>query len=81
VLDACGCCRVCARQLGELCSLQKPCDHHKGLYCDFSSIHRGSGICLGESHVFRPCVLIFVPAVRVGMPAALQGKYSQGERR
>lgn len=48
VLDACGCCKVCARQLGELCSLQKPCDHHKGLYCDFSNIHRGSGICLGE---------------------------------
>lgn len=52
VLDACGCCKVCARQLGELCSLQKPCDHHKGLYCDFSKIHRGSGICLGESCAF-----------------------------
>ncbi|XP_042741165.1 CCN family member 2-like isoform X2 [Lagopus leucura] len=48
VLDACGCCKVCARQLGELCSLQKPCDHHKGLYCDFSNIHRGSGICLAR---------------------------------
>uniref|UniRef100_A0A7M4FK18 CCN family member 3 n=1 Tax=Crocodylus porosus TaxID=8502 RepID=A0A7M4FK18_CROPO len=48
VLDACGCCKVCARQLGELCSLQKPCDHHKGLYCDFSKIHSGSGICLAN---------------------------------
>lgn len=51
VLDACGCCKVCARQLGELCSLRQPCDHHKGLYCDFANIHRGSGICLGESGV------------------------------
>uniref|UniRef100_A0A8C5SNV5 IGFBP N-terminal domain-containing protein n=1 Tax=Laticauda laticaudata TaxID=8630 RepID=A0A8C5SNV5_LATLA len=36
LLDGCGCCRVCSRQLGELCSWQDPCDHHKGLYCDFS---------------------------------------------
>ncbi|OXB54037.1 hypothetical protein ASZ78_010319 [Callipepla squamata] len=48
VLDSCGCCKVCARQLGQLCSPQKPCDHHKGLYCDFSRIHRGSGICLAR---------------------------------
>uniref|UniRef100_A0A8D2J6H1 CCN family member 3 n=1 Tax=Varanus komodoensis TaxID=61221 RepID=A0A8D2J6H1_VARKO len=40
LLDGCGCCKVCARQLGELCSLQKPCDRHKGLYCDFSKVHR-----------------------------------------
>lgn len=57
VLDACGCCKVCARQLGELCSLQKPCDHHKGLYCDFSKIHRGSGICLGERCLFCCCAV------------------------
>ncbi|XP_063033632.1 protein 4.1 isoform X9 [Melospiza melodia melodia] len=48
VWDACGCCKVCAQQLGELCSLHRPCDHHKGLYCDFSEIHRGSGICLAR---------------------------------
>ncbi|NWU70817.1 CTGF factor, partial [Pterocles burchelli] len=56
VLDACGCCKVCARQLGELCSPQKPCDHHKGLYCDFSKIHRGSGICL--AHEGATCDLL-----------------------
>uniref|UniRef100_A0A8D0H0L8 CCN family member 3 n=1 Tax=Sphenodon punctatus TaxID=8508 RepID=A0A8D0H0L8_SPHPU len=56
VLDACGCCKVCARQLGELCSLQKPCDHHKGLYCDFSKIHRDSGICL--AHEGATCDLL-----------------------
>uniref|UniRef100_A0A8C3JSA1 CCN family member 3 n=1 Tax=Calidris pygmaea TaxID=425635 RepID=A0A8C3JSA1_9CHAR len=56
VLDACGCCKVCARQLGELCSPQKPCDHHKGLYCDFSKVHRGSGICL--AHEGATCDLL-----------------------
>lgn len=61
VLDACGCCKVCARQLGELCSLQKPCDHHKGLYCDFSKIHRGSGICLGERRSFCCCAVFLWP--------------------
>uniref|UniRef100_U3JF72 Cellular communication network factor 2 n=1 Tax=Ficedula albicollis TaxID=59894 RepID=U3JF72_FICAL len=40
--DACGCCRACAQQLGELCSLHRPCGHHKGFYCHFSKIHRGT---------------------------------------
>uniref|UniRef100_A0A674J2I1 CCN family member 3 n=1 Tax=Terrapene triunguis TaxID=2587831 RepID=A0A674J2I1_9SAUR len=56
VWDACGCCKVCARQLGELCSLQTPCDHHKGLYCDFSKIHRDVGICL--AHEGATCDLL-----------------------
>ncbi|XP_053123991.1 CCN family member 2-like [Hemicordylus capensis] len=56
LLDGCGCCKVCARQLGEACSLQKPCDHHKGLYCDFSKIHRDSGICL--AHEGATCDLL-----------------------
>ncbi|XP_044291217.1 CCN family member 2-like [Varanus komodoensis] len=56
LLDGCGCCKVCARQLGELCSLQKPCDRHKGLYCDFSKVHRDSGICL--AHEGATCDLL-----------------------
>uniref|UniRef100_A0A3P8V4B0 CCN family member 3 n=1 Tax=Cynoglossus semilaevis TaxID=244447 RepID=A0A3P8V4B0_CYNSE len=34
VLDGCGCCKVCAKQMGEPCSRLEPCDHHKDLYCD-----------------------------------------------
>ncbi|TRY65461.1 hypothetical protein DNTS_030053 [Danionella cerebrum] len=48
VVDGCGCCKVCAAQLNEPCSANKPCDHHKGLECnygnDVSSLH---GICRG----------------------------------
>ncbi|XP_012513369.1 PREDICTED: WNT1-inducible-signaling pathway protein 2 [Propithecus coquereli] len=33
VLDGCGCCRVCARQLGEPCDRLHICDDSKGLVC------------------------------------------------
>uniref|UniRef100_A0A8C6X456 CCN family member 3 n=1 Tax=Naja naja TaxID=35670 RepID=A0A8C6X456_NAJNA len=56
LLDGCGCCRVCSRQLGELCSRQDPCDHHKGLYCDFSQTQKDSGICL--AYEGSSCVLM-----------------------
>ncbi|XP_054855246.1 CCN family member 2-like [Eublepharis macularius] len=56
LLDSCGCCKVCARQLGETCSLQKPCDHHKGLYCNFSKIQSDGGICL--AHEGATCDLL-----------------------
>nr|XP_016854293.1 PREDICTED: connective tissue growth factor isoform X2 [Anolis carolinensis] len=46
--DGCGCCKVCARQLGERCSVHRPCDHHRGLFCDFSRIQRDHGICLAH---------------------------------
>uniref|UniRef100_A0A8C1SJ38 IGFBP N-terminal domain-containing protein n=1 Tax=Cyprinus carpio TaxID=7962 RepID=A0A8C1SJ38_CYPCA len=49
VPDGCGCCKVCAAQLNDDCHEGKPCDHHKGLECnygnDVASIH---GICRGE---------------------------------
>lgn len=49
VLDGCGCCRVCAKQMGELCTERDPCDPHKGLYCDFGApINRRIGVCTGE---------------------------------
>ncbi|XP_033850979.3 CCN family member 1-like [Acipenser ruthenus] len=55
VLDSCGCCRVCARQFNEDCSVTQPCDHIKGLHCDFgagSGAHRG--LCRAKADG-RPC--------------------------
>lgn len=37
VLEGCGCCKVCARQLNEDCSKTEPCDHHKGLECNYGA--------------------------------------------
>ncbi|XP_061165206.1 CCN family member 2-like isoform X1 [Saccostrea echinata] len=42
--DGCGCCMMCARQLGDICSKQNLCEPTRSLYCDiprYSSI----GIC------------------------------------
>ncbi|XP_018608673.1 CCN family member 1 [Scleropages formosus] len=55
VLDGCGCCRVCARQLNEDCSRTEPCDHTKGLECNFgASFGAAKGICRAKSEG-RPC--------------------------
>ncbi|CAL8393963.1 unnamed protein product [Arctogadus glacialis] len=47
VMDRCGCCRVCAKQMGELCTERDICDPHRGLYCDFGGapINRRIGVC------------------------------------
>ncbi|XP_020492361.2 cellular communication network factor 6 isoform X1 [Labrus bergylta] len=37
VLDGCGCCKSCARQIGQSCNERDVCDPHKGMYCDFSA--------------------------------------------
>ncbi|XP_051853714.1 CCN family member 2 [Antechinus flavipes] len=55
VPDGCGCCRVCAKQLGELCTERDPCDPHKGLFCDFGSpVNRKIGVCTAKDGA--PCV-------------------------
>uniref|UniRef100_A0A8C2H4K9 CCN family member 1 n=1 Tax=Cyprinus carpio TaxID=7962 RepID=A0A8C2H4K9_CYPCA len=55
VSDGCGCCKVCARQLNEDCSKTEPCDHTKGLECNFGASHGATrGICRAKSEG-RPC--------------------------
>ncbi|XP_043388897.1 CCN family member 1 isoform X2 [Chelonia mydas] len=46
VLDGCGCCKICARQLNDDCSKHWPCDPHRGLECNFGADPLASkGIC------------------------------------
>ncbi|XP_033960558.1 CCN family member 1-like [Pseudochaenichthys georgianus] len=50
MLDGCGCCKVCARQLFEDCSESQPCDHTKGLECNFGAGYGSAkGICRAKS--------------------------------
>ncbi|KAM3603893.1 uncharacterized protein V6R79_003636 [Siganus canaliculatus] len=50
MLDGCGCCKVCARQLFEDCSITQPCDHTKGLGCNFGGgFASAKGICRAKS--------------------------------
>ncbi|XP_062047630.1 CCN family member 1 [Lepus europaeus] len=55
VRDGCGCCKVCAKQLNEDCSKTQPCDHTKGLECNFGASPTAlKGICRAQSEG-RPC--------------------------
>uniref|UniRef100_A0A3P9PUX8 Uncharacterized protein n=1 Tax=Poecilia reticulata TaxID=8081 RepID=A0A3P9PUX8_POERE len=50
VPDSCGCCKVCAAQLNEDCSHTKPCDHHKGLECNYGNdVTVAWGVCRAKS--------------------------------
>uniref|UniRef100_A0A8C9NF25 Cellular communication network factor 5 n=1 Tax=Serinus canaria TaxID=9135 RepID=A0A8C9NF25_SERCA len=44
VLDGCGCCKICARRLGEPCDFLHVCDQSQGLVCDYSSASVGTGV-------------------------------------
>lgn len=47
--DGCGCCKVCARQMGDDCNSLLPCDRHRGLYCELPTHNtRQGGICLAR---------------------------------
>ncbi|XP_076866301.1 CCN family member 1 [Brachyhypopomus gauderio] len=46
VPDGCGCCKVCAAQLNQDCYVGRPCDHHKGLECNYGNdVGSTRGIC------------------------------------
>lgn len=50
VLDSCGCCKVCTRQLNEDCSQTESCDQIKGLECNFGGEYGTiKGICRARS--------------------------------
>uniref|UniRef100_A0A3B4AUC0 Uncharacterized protein n=1 Tax=Periophthalmus magnuspinnatus TaxID=409849 RepID=A0A3B4AUC0_9GOBI len=50
VPDGCGCCKVCAAQLNQDCHEGQPCDHHKGLECNYGNdVGRTHGICRAKA--------------------------------
>uniref|UniRef100_A0A3Q3GTB6 Uncharacterized protein n=1 Tax=Labrus bergylta TaxID=56723 RepID=A0A3Q3GTB6_9LABR len=50
VPDRCGCCKVCAAQLNQDCSPTRPCDHHKGLECNYGNdVTMAWGVCRARS--------------------------------
>ncbi|XP_072318555.1 CCN family member 1-like [Eucyclogobius newberryi] len=50
VPDGCGCCKVCAAQLNQDCSLLKPCDPHRGLECNYGNdVTTADGICRAKA--------------------------------
>ena len=52
VPDGCGCCKVCAAQLNQDCHEGRPCDHHKGLECNYGNdVGRTHGICRGKDGI------------------------------
>uniref|UniRef100_A0A8C6SLU8 Uncharacterized protein n=1 Tax=Neogobius melanostomus TaxID=47308 RepID=A0A8C6SLU8_9GOBI len=50
VPDGCGCCKVCAAQLNQDCNPLTPCDHHKGLECNYGNhVAMDEGICRAKT--------------------------------
>uniref|UniRef100_A0A672TZM6 CCN family member 5 n=1 Tax=Strigops habroptila TaxID=2489341 RepID=A0A672TZM6_STRHB len=50
VLDGCGCCKICARRLGEPCDFLHVCDQSQGLVCDYSAAPMGRGATCNCEH-------------------------------
>uniref|UniRef100_H3A4I7 Cellular communication network factor 5 n=1 Tax=Latimeria chalumnae TaxID=7897 RepID=H3A4I7_LATCH len=51
VMDGCGCCRICARRLGQPCDEVNVCDNSQGLICDFrTSYPLERGVCVFDSN-------------------------------
>ncbi|KAM4692668.1 CCN family member 5 [Rhinophrynus dorsalis] len=56
IMDGCGCCRICARQLGESCNHIYLCDETKELLCDYLTSANGRGGTCNYNHD-RSCEL------------------------
>ncbi|KPP72848.1 hypothetical protein Z043_108118, partial [Scleropages formosus] len=50
VADGCGCCKVCAAQLNRDCGPARPCDHHKGLECNYGNAEESAGVSVDQEH-------------------------------
>lgn len=73
VFDGCGCCKVCAAQLNQDCNIHQPCDHHKGLECNYGNdVMLGSGICRGERSKSVNVSVLCISVVVTGVPHALK---------
>uniref|UniRef100_H2ZKD0 CTCK domain-containing protein n=1 Tax=Ciona savignyi TaxID=51511 RepID=H2ZKD0_CIOSA len=42
IMDGCGCCKICAQQLHQVCDIRMVCDVHKGLYCSRGGVCKAS---------------------------------------
>ncbi|CAG5123428.1 unnamed protein product, partial [Candidula unifasciata] len=54
IKDGCGCCFMCARQMGDMCSVRDLCDTAKNLYCDRKD-NNSTGLCKGKDK--NPCLV------------------------
>lgn len=54
VRDGCGCCMMCARQSGDICSQKNLCEPAKRLYCDIP-MYSTVGVCRAVDA--KPCIV------------------------
>lgn len=46
ITGPCGCCKQCARQVGEECDAENRCDPHRNLYCSYADFDTQEGRCV-----------------------------------
>uniref|UniRef100_A0AAY5EZR5 IGFBP N-terminal domain-containing protein n=1 Tax=Electrophorus electricus TaxID=8005 RepID=A0AAY5EZR5_ELEEL len=62
ITDGCDCCKACAKQVGEMCNEVDSCNHHHGLYCDYSSDkpRYEKGVCCLNTNKLEDKLLLYV---------------------
>uniref|UniRef100_A0A3P8WBT8 Si:ch211-106h11.3 n=1 Tax=Cynoglossus semilaevis TaxID=244447 RepID=A0A3P8WBT8_CYNSE len=53
VPDGCGCCKVCAAQLNQDCHEGRPCDHHRGLECNYGNDKAEGRSCEYNGRIYQ----------------------------